>query len=246
MVSVSSTLRHPRHIAVIMDGNGRWAETRHKPRLFGHHKGVEAVRQTVRLAKEFKIPYLTLFAFSTENWKRPQEERNHLFALMQHFGDSDLEVLKKHGVHIKVIGSREGLSKDILRLLEKAEQETQDNDSLHLAVAINYGSRDELARAARRLAEHVKRGDLNPEDIDECTLASCLDAPEWPDVDLVIRTGGEQRISNFLLWQSAYAEFVFLDIMWPDFNRASFQEALHQFSQRHRRFGHTHHDLITS
>lgn len=224
----------PRHVAVIMDGNGRWAARRGRPRAFGHREGVEAVRRTVRAAGNMGVTHLTLFSFSTENWRRPIEEIDALFDLLRRYVEADLEKLAAEGVRIRVIGGREGLSRELLRIVERAETRTADNDAFHLTIAFNYGGRDELVRAARRAAE-AKGGDLS--ELTEEDLASHLDTAGLPDPDLVIRTSGERRISNFLLWQAAYAEFVFVDTLWPDFDEAAFADALGQFAGRDRRYG---------
>lgn len=228
---------HPRHVAIIMDGNGRWAGRRGLPRTFGHRKGVEAVRRIVRHAGEREIPVLTLFAFSRENWSRPESEISELMGLLRRYIRTDLEELVKNGVRVNVIGGRDGLEPDLLSLIEEAESRTARNTSMQLVLAFNYGGRDEIVRAARRAAEAVARGELAPSALDEHAFARFLDTAAWPDPDLVIRTSGERRISNFLLWQSAYAEYVFSDALWPDFDETLFDEALADFKGRQRRFG---------
>jgi undecaprenyl diphosphate synthase len=227
----------PRHIAVIMDGNGRWARARSRPRAFGHREGVEAVRRTVQAAGELGVEWLTLFGFSTENWERPAEEVSDLLDLLRRFVDADLERLHVEGVRVRIAGRREGLSADLTEIITRAESRTADNDRFHLTIAFNYGGRDEIARAARRLAERVQAGEIGPAAIDEHMFATALDVPEAPEVDLLIRTSGEKRISNFLLYQAAYAEFVFTDVLWPDFNRAALEAALAEYRARERRFG---------
>jgi undecaprenyl diphosphate synthase len=227
----------PEHVAIIMDGNGRWAAERGLSRLEGHKHGVESVRAVVRGAIELELPYLTLFSFSSENWSRPQTEIRDLMTLMRRFIRTDLADLHKHGVRIRVIGARGGIEGDIIRLIEDAVTLTSGNKGLQLTVAFNYGSRDEIARAARRMAELVKEGKMVPEDITPETLSTFLDTSELPDPDLLIRTSGEVRLSNFLLWQCAYTEFVFLDTYWPDFSKRSLQEAIATFRTRERRFG---------
>ncbi len=227
----------PEHIAIIMDGNGRWAAERGLTRTEGHKKGVETVRETVRAAIDLGLPYLTLFSFSSENWSRPQSEIRDLMTLLRRFIRSDLADLHKHGVRIRIIGARTGIEGDIIRLIEDAVALTSSNDGLQLTVAFNYGSRDEIARAARRMAELVQDGTLKTKDITPERLSTFLDTSELPDPDLLIRTSGEVRLSNFLLWQCAYTEFVFPDINWPDFTRQTLEESILTFRNRDRRFG---------
>jgi len=227
----------PQHVAIIMDGNGRWAAQRGLPRSEGHKRGVESVRAGVRAAIELELPYLTLFSFSSENWSRPQSEIRDLMALLRRFIRKDLADLHKHGVRIRIIGERDGIEGDIIRLIENAVSLTADNTGLQLTVAFNYGSRAEIARAARLMAERVKEGTLEPEDITPEALSGFLDTSGLPDPDLLIRTSGEIRLSNFLLWQCAYTEFVFLDVYWPDFTRETLLSAIQIFRDRERRFG---------
>jgi len=227
----------PRHVAIIMDGNGRWAAARGLPRVEGHRRGVEAVRRTVRAAAELGIEFLTIFSFSAENWTRPPDEIRELMGLLRRFIRNDLAELHQSNVRVRIIGDREGLESDIARLLTEAEELTQKNDGLTLVVAFNYGARQEIARAARRIAEKVAQGELSPEAVNVETVGRYLDAPDLPDPDLIIRTSGEQRLSNFLLWQSAYSELVFLPVNWPDFDRAALEAAIREFRQRERRFG---------
>lgn len=227
----------PRHVAIIMDGNGRWAAARGLPRVEGHRRGVEALRRAVRAAHELGVRHLTLYSFSAENWSRPAEEVSDLMSLLRMFMRRDLAELHKGDVRVKVIGERVGLPADILGLLEEAEALTRNNTGLHLVVAFNYGARQEIVSAVRRIAEAVRAGTLEPEAIDVGVVADHLDTADIPDPDLVIRTSGELRISNFLLWQSAYAEFVFLPLHWPDFDKAAFEEALASFRSRQRRYG---------
>ncbi|WP_264194720.1 isoprenyl transferase [Acuticoccus sediminis] len=227
----------PRHVAIIMDGNGRWASRRGLPRTLGHRKGVETVRRIVRHAGERGIAYLTLFAFSRENWNRPQAEVSELMNLLRHFIRADLDELVANNVRISVIGGRADLSDDLIEMIDQAEGRTRDNTGLNLILAFNYGGRDELVRAARRAAEAVARGELSPDGLTEETFACFLDTAKFPDPDLVIRTSGELRISNFLLWQSAYAEYAFPSTLWPDFDAAQFDEALADYATRQRRFG---------
>jgi undecaprenyl diphosphate synthase len=229
--------RGPSHVGVIMDGNGRWAASRGLPRLEGHRRGVEALRQTVRAAIDFGIEYLTVYSFSVENWSRPVEEISDLMGLLKRFVHGDLQELHRAGVKIKVIGIRETLKPDIRALLDEAENLTKANVKLTLVMAFNYGSRQEIVASVRAIAEKVAAGLLKPENIDENLLAQHLDTAGIPDPDLIIRTSGEQRLSNFLMWQAAYAEFVFLPIYWPDFDRQAFKVALDQFAVRERRFG---------
>ncbi len=227
----------PRHVAIIMDGNGRWAAARGLPRTEGHRRGVEALRRTVRAAGDIGIDILTLFSFSSENWSRPPSEIRDLMGLLRLFIRNDLADLHRNGVHVRVIGFRDDLAPDIRGLLEEAEDLTKDNDKLTLVVAFNYGARQEIARAAQRLAAEVKDGRLPIEAVTADKLASYLDAPDLPDPDLIIRTSGEQRLSNFLLWQSAYSELVFVPTYWPDFDRAALENAIAEFRRRERRFG---------
>ena len=227
----------PHHVAIIMDGNGRWAAQRGMPRGEGHRRGVEAVRNTVRVATELGIGILTIFSFSSENWSRPRSEILDLMALLRRFIRNDLADLHRNNVRVRVIGERESLEPDIARLLEEAESLTRANTGLVLVVAFNYGARQEIARAVRRLAEDVEAGRLRPEAITEDLLASRLDTSDLPDPDLVIRTSGEQRLSNFLLWQAAYSELVFVPVFWPDFDRATLEGAIAEYRTRERRFG---------
>lgn len=227
----------PCHVAIIMDGNGRWATKRSLPRVAGHRSGMEAVRRVVRIADARGISFLTLFSFSTENWTRPAEEVSELMGLLKFFIRSDLAALHRQNVRIRVIGMREGLSRDIAALLDEAEGLTRANTGLTLVIAFNYGARAEIAAAARKLAAEVAAGRLAPEAITETLLGEALPSADIPDPDLVIRTSGEQRISNFLLWQSAYAEFYFTPVLWPEFDEAALDEALSAFAGRKRRFG---------
>lgn len=228
---------NPTHVAIIMDGNGRWAQMRGLPRQEGHRRGLEALRRTVRNASDLGIRVLTLYSFSTENWRRPHAEVSFLMGLLKHFVEKDLAELSAANVRVRVIGSREDLAPDLRRLVEHAEASTRANTGLALVIAFNYGARDEIVRAARALAIDAAAGRIDPAAIDEPALAGRLDTHDLPDPELVIRTSGETRISNFLLWQAAYAEFVFAPVMWPDFDRAAFEEALAQYRQRERRFG---------
>ncbi|MBB1247608.1 MULTISPECIES: isoprenyl transferase [unclassified Rhizobium] len=231
------TVKIPRHVAIIMDGNGRWAQSRGLPRAMGHRKGVEAVREAVRVAGDTGVRYLTLFAFSSENWTRPETEVNELMGLLKAFIRRDLAELHGQNVRIRVIGARDNLRGDILPLLIEAEETTRANTGLTLVIAFNYGARDEIARAARKLAEQVAAGALRPEQIDAVALDGQLDTQGIPDPDLVIRTSGEERLSNFLLWQAAYAELLFVPEYWPDFTREVFYRALAVYAGRERRYG---------
>jgi undecaprenyl diphosphate synthase len=229
----------PEHVAIIMDGNGRWAAQRGLPRAEGHRRGVEAVRRALRAAGELGIRYLTIYSFSAENWRRPAQEVADLMGLLKRFIRNDLAELHAHNIRVVVIGSRDDLAPDLRALLREAEELTRANTGLTLVVAFNYGGRQEIVTAARRLAERVRRGELAPQDIDVDAFGGALDTHGIPDPDLVIRTSGEQRVSNFLLWQAAYAEFVFLPVLWPDFDRDSLLAALDAFGRRERRFGGT-------
>ena len=225
------------HVAIIMDGNGRWAAERGLSRSDGHKQGVESVRRVVRAAIEMNLRYLTLFSFSSENWSRPQSEVRDLMNLLRRFIRTDLADLHKHGVRIRVIGARGRVEGDILRLIEDAVALTSGNDGLQLTVAFNYGSRDEIARAARKLAQSVADGKIKPADITPETLEAELDTNGLPDPDLMIRTSGEMRLSNFLLWQCAYTEFIFTKTYWPDFGREELEQAVATFRNRERRYG---------
>jgi len=227
----------PRHVAIIMDGNGRWAAARGLPRAEGHRRGVEALRRTVRAAGELGIEFLTIFSFSSENWSRPASEITELMGLLRRFIRNDLAELHGNGVRVRVIGERDGLDPEIRRLLEEAEDLTRDNDKLILIVAFNYGARQEIARAARRVAAEVAGGRLDMSSVTADLLGRYLDAPDLPDPDLIIRTSGEQRLSNFLLWQAAYSELVFVPIYWPDFDQAALEGAIAEYQRRERRFG---------
>jgi undecaprenyl diphosphate synthase len=227
----------PRHVAIIMDGNGRWAAERGLPRVEGHRRGVEALRRAVRACGELGIGYLTIFSFSSENWARPAQEVSDLMGLLRRFIRNDLADLHASNVRVRVIGERQGLDPEIGRLLQEAEELTGANTGLVLVVAFNYGGRQEIARAARRAAQEVAAGRLQPDKITAEVLGRFVDAPEVPDPDLLIRTSGEQRLSNFLLWQAAYSELVFLPVYWPDFDRAALEKAIEEYRRRERRFG---------
>jgi undecaprenyl diphosphate synthase len=227
----------PRHVAVIMDGNGRWAAARGLPRVEGHRRGVEALRKTVRAASDLGISVLTIFSFSSENWARPQSEIRDLLSLLRRFIRNDLVDLHKSNVRVRIIGERDDLSADIKGLLAEAEDLTQHNDGLTLVVAFNYGARHEIARAVRRLAIEVANGRLAADAITPEILGRHLDIPDLPDPDVIIRTSGEQRLSNFLLWQAAYSELVFVPVNWPDFDRSALESAIAEYRRRERRFG---------
>jgi undecaprenyl diphosphate synthase len=234
----------PAHIAIIMDGNGRWAKQRSRPRTFGHSEGVEALRRTVEAAGDLGVRYLTVFGFSTENWRRPVEEVNALFDLLRLYVARDLDKLAREGVRVRVIGERNGLQSDIATIIENAEAKTRHNDKLNLTIAFNYGGRDEIARAARRLAEDVAAGKLAPADVDPSRFESYLDTADMPAPDMLIRTSGETRLSNFMLWQAAYTELVFVDVLWPDFDKRALEAAIDQFHRRDRRFGGSQPDPV--
>lgn len=230
-------LRIPTHLGVIMDGNGRWAKARGKRRTEGHIEGVKALRNLVELCINYGVGHLTVFSFSSENWTRPKDEISFIFNLLRRFVASDLQRLIRNNVQVRIIGTREGLEPGLVRLIDDVEAKTATNTGLVLVVAFNYGSKAEIAEATRRIAREVAAGRLSPEAITEETIAASLYTAGLPDPDLIIRTSGEQRISNFLLWQSAYAEFVFVDENWPDFGEASFIRVLETFALRDRRFG---------
>ena len=227
----------PRHVAIIMDGNGRWAKARGLPRALGHKEGVEALRRAVEASRELGLTHLSVYAFSTENWNRPQTEIDALFDLLRVFVRRDLARLHKDGVRIRIVGSREGLSEDILSLIDEAMEKTKDNTRLTLNIAFNYGGRGEIVAAMREMARKVEAGQLKPDQIDEAMVSRMVWTAESPDPDLVIRTSGELRLSNFLLWSGAYAELMFMDLWWPDFNRESLEKAIDAYRRRDRRFG---------
>jgi undecaprenyl diphosphate synthase len=236
-IPLTARFAAPHHVAIIMDGNGRWAAARGLPRSEGHRRGVEALRRTVRAAGELGIRILTIFSFSAENWLRPPGEVRELMGLLRRFIRNDLAELHQNDVRVRIIGEREDLDPEIRRLLEEAEALTRANRGLTLVVAFNYGGRQEIARAVRRIAAEVAGGARAPAEVSAELIASYLDAPDLSDPDLVIRTSGEQRLSNFLLWQAAYSEFVFLPIYWPDFDGAALEQAITEFRRRERRFG---------
>jgi undecaprenyl diphosphate synthase len=231
--------RLPRHIAIVMDGNGRWAEARHRPRTFGHHAGVQAVRQVVESCIRRNVPALTLFAFSSENWNRPASEVNALMDLFMRAMDREVDGLHNNGVRLRFIGDRSAFKPELADRMTRVEQRTAGNARLMLNVAANYGGRWDIARAARMLAERALRGEIDPVGIDEAAIQAEIALSDLPEPDLFIRTGGEQRISNFLLWQLAYAELWFTEVLWPDFDAACLDQALQAYAQRERRFGRT-------
>ena len=230
----------PVHVAIIMDGNGRWANARGKPRSMGHKAGAEAVRRTLESAAEMGVKYLTLFSFSSENWKRPAAEIADLMGLLRLYLKKEVDALCEKGARLRVIGDRSRLAADIVDAIEDAERRTAENTRITLVLAISYGARDELTHAARVLAEKAARGEIAPADIDENLFESALYTQGIPDPDLLIRTSGEKRISNFLLWQLAYAEFVFIDKHWPDFDADDLAHAIKEYGRRERRFGTSH------
>ncbi|HEX4172403.1 MAG TPA: isoprenyl transferase [Acetobacteraceae bacterium] len=227
----------PAHVAIIMDGNGRWAASRRLPKIAGHREGGKAVRRAIEAAIENGVAWLTIYAFSSENWRRPAGEVLDLTGLLRQYLKSELAELKRNGVRLRVIGDRSRFDRDIQRDLATAETETAANTRLNLTVALSYGARDEIVSAVRKLSEAVRDGSLDPAQIDESRFAGALATAGIPDPDLVIRTSGEQRLSNFLLWQAAYAELVFLDVLWPDFGAEHFAAALAEYARRERRFG---------
>jgi undecaprenyl diphosphate synthase len=229
--------QQPLHVSIIMDGNGRWAKARGLPRTAGHRRGVEAAREIVEAAADLGVSYLTLFGFSSENWNRPKSEVRDLMGLLRLYLRNEVANLHKNGIRLQIIGERSRLAPDIVSSIEQAEELTRGNQRLNLLIALNYGGRQEIVSTARRLASDVKEGRLNVEDVDEQMFSKSLFTGDLPDPDLLIRTSGEKRISNFLLWQIAYTEFVFVDTLWPDFSRRDFELAIHEFQGRERRYG---------
>ena len=223
----------PLHIAIIMDGNGRWAQARHRPRVFGHQAGVKTVRRIVEDAADLGIKYLTLYSFSTENWSGPKAEIAALFALLKQYVEDDLETLNENNVRVRILGSRTGLKPDLLELIERVESRTDNNSEFHLNIAFNYGGRDEILRAFAKASE----AGVDIAAMLETDVTAYLDTSDIPEPDLVIRTSGETRVSNFLLWQAAYAEFIFTDVLWPDFSKADLEAAIAEFQTRERRYG---------
>ena len=227
----------PEHIAIIMDGNGRWAKARNLPRSVGHERGVEALRRTVEAAQEIGLKNLTVYSFSTENWRRPVSEVNALFSLLKAYVKRDLDRLAREGVRVRILGTRQGLPDDIRELVERAEMRTSNNTEFNLCIAFNYGGREEIVRAVQKAAQVIAGGDLDPGSLNEDAFEQFLDTSKVPDPDIVIRTSGEYRLSNFLIWQAAYAELVFMDVLWPDFGKSHLLEAIETFQKRERRFG---------
>ncbi|WP_423067917.1 isoprenyl transferase [Devosia sp. CN2-171] len=235
--AATSGLRIPGHLAVIMDGNGRWAQARGKVRTEGHVEGVKALRRLVDLSIRYGIKHLTVFSFSSENWRRPRDEVNFIFGLLHRFVASDLATLIQNNVRIRIIGSSKGLDEPLRRLIAEVQSKTANNTGLELIVAFNYGGKSELTEAVQSIAAEVAAGRLKPEDITEATVERALYTSGIPDPDMIIRTSGEQRVSNFLIWQGAYSELVFVEEHWPDFNEQVFLRALDEYSSRNRRFG---------
>ena len=229
--------RVPRHVAIIMDGNGRWAQKRGLPRVAGHKAGAEAVRRAMQAAVDHRVEVLTLYAFSSENWKRTNEEITDLTGLMRFYLERELAMLQKEGVKLRLIGDYSAFGEDLVARLERAVEHTGQNQRLTLVVALNYGSRAEIAAAARKLAESAAAGEIDPQAVDEEAISAELQTHGLPELDLLIRTSGEVRLSNFLLWQAAYAELMFVDTLWPDFSERDFADALERFAARERRFG---------
>ena len=237
----------PRHVAIIMDGNGRWAKARGLPRALGHRAGVNALKRTVEGAADLGLEWMTVFGFSTENWRRPPTEVSELMRLLKLYVETDLARLEREGVRVHVIGRRAGLPADILDVIDRAERRTASNSRFHLQVAFNYGGRADITDAARRLAQAAAEGRLDPQDIDEAKLGAGLSTIQGPEPDLIVRTSGEQRISNFLLWEAAYAELVFQDVLWPDYGPEHLAAAMAEFTTRERRYGASEvHDVLAA
>jgi undecaprenyl diphosphate synthase len=227
----------PRHVAIIMDGNGRWAKVRGLPRAAGHRQGAEAARKVLRAAGEAGVECLTLYAFSSENWRRPKDEINDLMGLLRFYITRELDALHRESIRLKILGDHNAFQPDVAKLVDRAVERTAGNRRMTLAIALNYGSRSELAEAARTIARRVEAGEIRPADIDEATVEASLHTAGLPPLDLLIRTSGEQRLSNFLLWQAAYAELLFVDTLWPDFDGEALRSALAEYAGRERRFG---------
>lgn len=235
--SLANPPRLPRHVAIIMDGNGRWAKKRFLPRMAGHRKGIEAAKTVVKAAGDFGLEVLTLYAFSTENWSRPAEEVSELMGLLRHFIRADIAELAENGVRLRVIGDYRALAPDLVKLIDEAVAKTASNTKTTLVIALNYGSQAEITQAVRELASDAAKGMIDPTAITADHVSARLETSDWPAPDLLIRTSGEQRLSNFLLWQAAYAELLFVETLWPDFGRAELKAALDQYALRERRFG---------
>lgn len=231
-----SSIILPRHVGIIMDGNGRWAKSRGLPRIFGHRQGAKVFGEIARYCRDLAIPYLTVYAFSTENWKRPQEEVDSLMNLMRSYL-KDVEQYQKENIRMVILGEVSSLDEDLQRLIARTVDGSKNNTGITVNIALNYGGRDEIVRACKRLARACVEEEISPEQINETLMEGCLYTAGQPPVDLIIRPSGEQRLSNFLLWQSAYAEYVFMDVLWPDFRPRDFDKALAEFSSRERRFG---------
>ena len=227
----------PNHVAIILDGNGRWAKKKGMPRTYGHVKGCENLEKICSVAKELGVKYLTVYAFSTENWKRSKEEVDALMKLFRNYMKKCIKISRDNKMQVRVIGDPTAFDPDLQEKIKELEEYSSQYDELYFQIALNYGSRDEIKRAVQKMAEDVKAEKLNPEEISERTISDYLDTKELPDPDLLIRTSGEERLSNFLMWQLAYTEFYFTDVAWPDFNKAEFEKAIAKYNQRDRRFG---------
>ncbi|NQV48277.1 MAG: isoprenyl transferase [Rhodospirillaceae bacterium] len=238
-VQLSKEAEPPAHVAIIMDGNGRWAKKRHMPRTAGHQRGAQSVKKAIKAAVKAGVSYLTMYGFSSENWKRSNAEIKDLMGLLRFYLKNEISTLLKEGVRFQVIGDRDKLDEDIVQLIEESEAKTVNNTRLVLTIALSYGGRAEIVRATRKIAEKVRSGDIEPENIDEEMFEESLFTAGMPDPDILIRTSGEQRMSNFLPWQLAYAEFFFLDVLWPDFSEDDFNRVLDEYHGRERRFGAT-------
>ncbi|MCD6337621.1 MAG: isoprenyl transferase [Candidatus Marinimicrobia bacterium] len=242
---IKNNPNRPQHVAIILDGNGRWAKKRGLPRMMGHNEGVKTVREIVTASAEAGVKYLTIYVFSKQNWNRPKDEVSSIMTLLLKTAQREIKELHRNNVQLKIIGDKNDLPNEAKSVLEQGVELTKDNKVLTLVVALSYGSRDEILRAVHSLAEDVKSGELEPSDINETLLGSRLDTADIPDPDLIIRTSGEYRISNYLLWQSAYAEFYFAQELWPDFHRQEYYKALQSYMQRERRFGKTSEQVST-
>lgn len=230
-------LKMPRHVAIILDGNGRWAKAKGMPRNYGHVQGAKTVEVICEEAYKMGIQYLTVYAFSTENWNRPKDEVDALMKLLRNYLKNCLKTAEKNRMCVRILGDKSGLDEDIRERIQELEETTKNNDGLHFQIAINYGGRDELVRSVRKLTQRVQRGELQPEDINEAMVEECMDTAGIPDPDLLIRTCNEQRISNFLLWQLAYTEFYFTPVAWPDFSKDELMKAVEAYNRRNRKFG---------
>jgi len=242
---IKNNANRPQHVAIILDGNGRWAKKRGLPRMMGHNEGVKTVKEIVTASAEAGVKYLTIYAFSKQNWNRPKDEVSSIMSLLLKTAEREIKELHRNNVRLKVIGDRNDLPTEAREVLEQGMELTKNNELLTLVVALSYGSRDEILRAVNTIATEVKNGNIEPGDIDETTLGSKLDTADIPDPDLIIRTSGEYRISNYLLWQAAYAEFYFAEELWPDFHRQNYYKALMSYTKRERRFGKTSEQVST-